>query len=422
MELFRLPNGLTVVLDPAPTDHRTAVAIASRLGSRYESRSSHGYLHLLEHFLLKSTNQRYSSEGALNEQFDRLYATVNATTSPDLVLVWGSVLPRRLPQLLSILAECFLHPRITEGLLESEKGVVNAEYHEHASDAYLRAFTLFLKGCFFDSPLGRHSIGHGGHNGASAKELRNLWKRLTRPGNLVVTVAGAFDPEEVRARIARRFGRLRPGATPLPDPYRITQRRRTVTTELRPADTPVHLAFGFPVPGFSTPERLPLAVLANVLGGKDSARLPVQLREDGLVYQVKATSWHWFDVGYFLVQTACPRDNVVPVTKRILCELGHLKRGGLTRTEFDDAVRYLKDGAWENRLDPVHRAKLAAGQAVNFGTVVPAREYIRQLRALRRSTVIRCAKRTFTTRRLNAVLVGNPTRVQLTQWKSLLRI
>jgi zinc protease len=423
VERFTLKNGVRVVLDPSP-DHAAAVVIASRCGSRFEAPEHAGFSHMAEHFLLKATTRRFPTEHALVQTLDRMHAQANASTSPDLVMVWGTVKPRTLAALFSILAECFLHPRINEGLLDGEKGVEDAERTERHHDPDFRAFSLFLKNCYFGSPLAWHALGSANAVArCTAKDLRRFWYRITRPGNLVVAVSGSFDTARMRSAIARRFQHLRPSSSPEPNPFRITQRgRRIEVSRAGSPYSPVGLAIGFPVSGFESPDRLPLAVLANVLGGKDSARLPTELRDAGLAYYAKASSWHWNDVGYFLITTQCSRGKVVEATRRILAQLRSLREDGPTPVEFADAVRYLKDGAREQRHDCLHRAKLYAAQVANFGHPVSAAEYIRQLALLRRRHTLRYARRTFTNRRLNAALHGRLTRAQLAAWKSLLKL
>src|SRR5580692_6570993 len=81
-EGMTLANGLRVLAAPARHIHRAHVALYVKVGSRYETRSTNGISHFLEHMIYRGTG-RLESAHAVNLAFEELGGYLHASTQAD---------------------------------------------------------------------------------------------------------------------------------------------------------------------------------------------------------------------------------------------------------------------------------------------------------------------------------------------------
>src|SRR5258708_31275274 len=74
-----LNNGLRVVVAPQPQLHRAHVALYVRVGSRFETPTTNGLSHFLEHMLYRGT-ERLPSAHDVNLAFEELGGDLYAAT------------------------------------------------------------------------------------------------------------------------------------------------------------------------------------------------------------------------------------------------------------------------------------------------------------------------------------------------------
>jgi zinc protease len=125
------------------------------------------------------------------------------------------------------------------------------------------------------------------------RDARSWYERWYAPSNATVVVVGDVDPKQVLALAQRYYGVVAPKAVPakrsVVEPRQRGSRRVTVKA---PAELP-YLRIGYKVPALrnASADREPyaLALLAEILGGSDAARLQrVLVRERKLATTVSA--------------------------------------------------------------------------------------------------------------------------------------
>ena len=99
-----LPNGLRVIVLELPHLHSVSVALMVKAGPRYESPSTSGLSHLLEHLLFRGTSKHPSSV-ELNAAIEELGGEVNGLTQRDAMTIHMTVPPRSAEAGLGLLAE-----------------------------------------------------------------------------------------------------------------------------------------------------------------------------------------------------------------------------------------------------------------------------------------------------------------------------
>ena len=286
---FQLDNGLKLIVRE---DHRAPVMVSQvwyKVGSSYEQNGITGVSHVLEHMMFKGTDKLKPGE------FSRIIAAnggrENAFTSRDYTAYFQSMEKSRLSVSFELEADRMRGLVLTDEEFKKEVKVVMEERRlrtEDKPESY--TYEQYNAVASLTSPYRTPIIGWMKDLESMTVEDLKEWYRLWyAPNNATVVVAGDVDAQAVYALAKKYFGPLKPSKNLLPpkpqtEPEQKGQRRIQVKM---PAQLP-YLLMGYPVPSLKTAEQeweaYALEVLAGVLDGGDSARLPTRLvRQQGLL-------------------------------------------------------------------------------------------------------------------------------------------
>lgn len=410
MKVKILPNGLTVILDKRPVSS-AVFAIGSLFGSRFEGPDENGLSHLTEHMILDGHRGRRPAtlvtEADLMREMDRFATEYNAMVSEDLFYIYASTERRGAHLTLARLIDCFLRPALTKQNLQKEKGIVEEERARYKDDAEVRAAELLDELIFGSHSLSQTIIGpESVIRKTTVTDVRRLWRRLTRPNRVAIAAVGNFQEEKVWELIRQRFGRLRRGRIAEPIKFQRKQRRPRVRLLSR-RTRQITISIGFPVFGWFDEGRIPLAVMNNILGGRDSSLLTLALKREGLVYNVSSGVWHWPDAGTFTISCACQRRKLLVTLACIRKALLRLREEKISRQELGLAIANLKARTRQNQDSLTHSAKLAIGQILAFGEHINARTFCKEVSRVSRGQVQKVARRVIRNSALNLVAIGN---------------
>jgi zinc protease len=198
---------------------------------------------------------------------------------------------------------------------------------------------------------------------ASLDDVAGFFATYYTPDNAVLTVAGDFDPDAVRAQIAELFGPIPrgPGKPPLPDmtlpPTFGTWLRETVED-----DVPLpRLFLALRLPAAGTPAWYPASVLAAVLGLRRGSRLVRHLvREQQLASEASAFTYDLTKGSDLLVLdvTARPGVDIDTLETAVAAELDALIADGVREDEVARALALLETdllGALQRAQDRADR-------------------------------------------------------------------
>src|SRR5215470_3301365 len=301
---YKLANGLTVLLFPDPTQAKTTVNITFLVGSRMENYGETGMAHLLEHMTFKGTPTQGNIMAALGERG----MDFNGTTWLDRTNYFETFpnSDENLAWVLSIEADRMVHSNIARKDLDSEMTVVRNEMERGENDPE-RILVQRAMSMAYDW----HNYGHDTIGARSDVELVDIgrlqafYRTYYQPDNAVLTVAGAFDPDQALALIAKDFG-------PIPKPKRELPRLYTVepvqdgereVTLRRVGDTQWLSALYHTVPAAS-PDSVAIEAAVGVMTVTPGGRLYKALVETKKASAVDDFVYPGHDPGFamFLVQ------------------------------------------------------------------------------------------------------------------------
>jgi zinc protease len=231
-----LPNGLKVVLIPMPSHGLSAYWSVVRTGSRDEVEPGvSGFAHFFEHMMFRGT------EKLPGDAYDRIVngmgADANAFTTDDYTAYHLGMGTADLPTVIEIEADRFANLKYDEPQFKTESGAVYGEYRKGRTSPFEVLFEA-MQAAAFDRHTYKHTtIGFEADIQAMPDKYdysKGFLQRFYRPENVVVMVAGDFDPAATLALIRRHYGAWKPGyqAPVVPaEPEQTAQRRIDVPFE-----------------------------------------------------------------------------------------------------------------------------------------------------------------------------------------------
>ena len=207
---------------------------------------------------------------------------------------------------MELLADLVCNSKLDPADIEREKGVVLEEIamnEDNPEDlVHENLCTLYYEGERLAQPV----LGTEASVSALDRQtIRSYMARRYLPGNIVVSAAGNFDTDALRAAVERsfRFDKIAEGAakTAVPEPEKIPETNKKQRFLFINKDVEqTHIALAFPGFASEDPGQYPLYMLNNAVGGSMSSRLYQSIRErSGMAYSVYSGPTFFRGSGYF---------------------------------------------------------------------------------------------------------------------------
>jgi zinc protease len=389
----RFENGLTVL---TLEDHTTPVVsfqIWARVGSGDEARFT-GLAHLFEHMMFRG------SANLGKEQHSRLIeergGEVNAYTTRDETVYFTNVTPEHLPLVVALEAERLANLDVSEASLADERQVVIEERRfrtENSPDG--RMFEALMALSFQAHPYRVPTIGWKSDlEKMSVAECRAFFAEYYAANNLVVSVAGDFQTEELLALLRSHLSGLRSAEqierNPTEEPEQSGERRAVVYFEV--AGPIVAMAWHAPATGHADADALDVA--SEVLSSGRTSRLYRALVYDRPVALGAAGGfWELARAGVFFayaqVRPGASADEAEALLQR---EIERLRSEPVTAAELAKAKRALEVGLIVGQDSSSALASRIAHEWMAFGRVRSLEERLASIRAVTADDVQRVAR------------------------------
>lgn len=339
---YLLDNGLKLLVKE---DHRAPVVVSQvwyKVGSSSEYNGITGISHVLEHMMFKGTKK--FKPGEFSKIIKQNGGRDNAFTSKDYTAYFQLLEKDRLKISFEMEADRMRHLTLPEEEFKKEVEVVKEERRMRTDDQP-RALTYeqFNAVAYTSSPYKNPIIGWKNDlDNLTVADLRQWYQMWYAPNNATVVVVGDVKPDEVYALARHYFGPLQRSELavlkPRVEPVQPGPRQLTVRT---PAQVP-YLLMGYKVPVLNTAsedwEAYALEVLAGILSGGESARLPKALvREQQIAVNA--------DVGYSLQSkyadmflfdaSPTPGHTVTEVKQALLEQIKKVQQEPVSEDELD---------------------------------------------------------------------------------------
>lgn len=320
---YKLDNGVRVLLYPDASKEVVTVNMTVFVGSRHEGYGEAGMAHLLEHMLFKGTPMHPEIPKVLKER--GAGGSMNGTTWMDRTNYYET-LPAtgdNLEFAIRLEADRLINSFIRGEDLEKEMTVVRNEF-ESGENSPLRVLMQRIQSAAYDwHNYGRSTIGNRSDiERVPVVRLRKFYKKFYRPDNVMVVVAGKFEPDEALRYIDRYFGALPKPDTPIDDTYTTEPAQdgeRTVV--LRRVGEIQFVGSAYHIPAGSHPDFAAAKALVYILGDEPSGRLYKQMVEKEIATNVYALAYAFAEPGLFMSLAEVPADKSIEAARTTLLEL-----------------------------------------------------------------------------------------------------
>ena len=317
---YHLSNGVRVLLFPDNSKEVVTVNMTIFVGSRHEGYGEAGMAHLLEHMLFKGTPLHPEVPKVLQDRGARF----NGTTWMDRTNYYET-LPAtddNLEFAIRLEADRLVNSNIKGEDLESEMTVVRNEF-ESGENSPIRVLMQRIQSAAFDwHNYGRSTIGNRSDiERVPIVSLRRFYKKFYRPDNVMVIVAGKFEPEKALAYIEKYFGVLKTPDEPIDPTYTVEPAQdgeRTVV--LRRVGEVQLVGVAYHVPASSHPDFAAAKALVYVMGDEPSGRLYKNLVETKAASNVYSLSYALAEPGLFMALAEVPKSNSIDDAQLLLIE------------------------------------------------------------------------------------------------------
>ena len=364
-----LPNGTRVLFEKV--DHTQTVSIGFWVlrGSRDEDESVRGYSHFLEHMLFKGTETRTAFE--LIQAVDRVGGILNAFTEKEQICYYCTLASVHADLAVQVLSDMLFHSVLPTEEIEREKLVILNEIKEAEDSPEELAYDLFLEKLWGkDHPLSAKITGDQEHIRSITREkLEDFYRRTYTPSNILVSVAGDFDPD----RLMDLLGEL------IPDGPRGPVRKERKNPRISPGISTEYVSGGFQQvqiyggTSFELPDNInefyDFLVFSTIFGESMSSRLFQGLRERlGLCYTIYSMRTFFSTTALWVIYANTSPGLLKQLIKGLDEEIRRFRLTPPGDDEIADAVTHLSGGLilsledMETRMKRMVRHYLLGGE------------------------------------------------------------
>jgi len=383
-----LPGGLTILHEKNPISKAFCLGVWTRTGARDESEAESGLCHFLEHMLFKGTSHRNAQD--ISREIEKVGGSLDAFTTKDTMCVYAHVLESRREVAIDLLADMLTGSRFEEHQVTLERNVILEEIGdvEDAPDDLIHE--MFAAELYPAHPLGRPILGSRKTVSSFRRsDIQRYAKRAFRSSNVVVSVYGNIDEDELVAVCQNRFkfagGPLAREKARL---GKVSPKQKHVKRKLNQQ----HVVLGKRTFSFMDDRRYALMVLNAMVGGGMSSRLFQKIREEmGLAYNVFTYVDHSRDTGMFAAYMAVRPKTVGTALDAVRKEFLNLRDGGIKKDELRDTKEHIKGRILLGLETSASRMMRLARNEITYGYQVSEKELIQRVGAVKMDDVVALA-------------------------------
>ena len=370
-----LSNGFRIVTEQMPGLKSSSIGIWVLAGGRHEAPMQNGIAHFLEHMAFKGTKRRSALQIA--EAIEDVGGYINAYTSREMTAYYARVLENDVPLALDVIADILLNPVFEQSEIEVERGVILQEIGQALDTPDDIIFDWLQEEAYPDQAIGRTILGPSERVIAFSKaDLSDFIGERYGPDQMILSAAGAVNPDELLALAEKLFGHLPRRSEPrVAEAAAFVGGERRVKKSLEQA----HFALAFEGPDYRDPGIYAAQIHAIAMGGGMSSRLFQELRENrGLCYTIFAQAGAYADTGMMTVYAGTSAEELGELATLTIDEL---KRAAddMSAEEVARARAQMKAGMLMGLESPSNRAERLARMVAIWGSVPTIEDTIERI-------------------------------------------
>ena len=404
-QISRLKSGLTIATAEMPHMASVSLGLWVGVGGRYEPAPLNGVSHFIEHLLFKGTTKRTAK--AISRAVESIGGYLNAFTGEESTCFYSKGRHDRLPELLEVLTDMFLHSIFSPGDIDKERNVIKEELAMYLDQPHHHVHELLNEIMWPDHPLGRSLTGtEKTIDGLGRSQLVGYQRENYVAATTLVVMAGNLRHEKVVKAVSSFGSQFSEGKRPRFLPVQEHQDQPRVRL-FHKQTAQTQLALGIRACSRHDERRYALRLLSTLLGENMSSRLFQALREDhGLAYSISSSLSLFDDVGTLTISAGLDTGKLTQALKLIGKELRRLAEIAPTARELRDARDYLI-GQIDLSLESTENQMMWLGdQLIGYGKIIPPVQIKQRLSEVKAGQIRHAAREFFRPERMNLALVS----------------
>ncbi|MFL5420715.1 MAG: M16 family metallopeptidase [Myxococcales bacterium] len=404
----KLANGARLLVRENHSLPLVAIDVLFGRGIDAEARGKAGLAGFVSSMLTEGTKKRTTTQ--LAQELEDEAISLSTGTGAESSRIHLNCLKESLGKALEIFADVLQNPAFRSGDLERVRGLKIAGLTQKLAIPGALASDEAARLLYGDQhPFGQPSGGTiETIRGITADDLRKFHDTWYRPNNALISVSGDVSVKEIEALLSKNLSKWKGGTLPkISLPPFPEMDKRTISALDKPATTQSHVrVVGHLFPA-NNPDRVPMLVGNEVLGGLFTSRLNLNLREkNGYSYGVGSSASLGRTFGTFIAAGDIIAQHTADAVREYEAELTRFAQGGVEDAELRKAQESLIRGL-PSALETNDAVASAVASAVFNGLPL---DYYRRVPELiskvTRDDVARVAKEWIRPDRFAVVIVG----------------
>ena len=365
---YVLQNGITVLIKKNDSVPLFAARAAFLGGVRYEDEDTNGVSNFVSRMLTRGTDSRSALEIA--EQIESIAGQVDGFSGRNSFGVTVESLSKNFVPAMDIFADVILNASFNPEEVERARREILADINRQGDNLLRTTVNLFLDTLYTEHPYKLNPLGSAENVSAfDSESLQRFYRKYARPENLVITVVGNVNEEEVLETIKNDFGAMEKANTPAPvikaenPPSEI---RKKIETKQDKAQT--HILLGFQGPTLMDDDHYVIEVLNTIMSGM-GGRLFLELRDKkSLAYTVTSFYTPGLEPGFLGVYIGTAPEKEEEAIEGMKEQLELLLAEGVSDEEIERAQSFLV-GSFEIGLqeNSAQAAKISFDELYGIG-------------------------------------------------------
>jgi predicted Zn-dependent peptidase len=402
--IFKLSNGLSVVVENIDYMNSVSIGLWIENGSRNETSVNNGISHFIEHMLFKGTQRRTAKQIA--ESIEDVGGQMNAFTGKESTCFYIKVLDTHLELSLDILSDMLFNSKFDSEEIEKEKSVILEEINmseDMPEDVLgdLHSVAIWEKDSLSMPILGTSSTVKS----FTRNQLLDYVHSYYIPDNSVISICGKVDMKEIEKLVESYFGQWSSNNKKITQ-YSSPETFRNHLIKQKDIEQ-LHISLGLYGLEMGNDEAYSLLVLNNMFGGGASSILFQKIREEkGLCYSIYSYLSSYKNTGVLSIYTGLNPKYALEAVKLINEEVEKFSSVEITEDKLIKLKEQLK-GSYMLGLESTSSRMFSNGKSYLFlNRINSPSDVLRKIDNINKTSVKNVMEKTFKQGIINSAFVG----------------
>ncbi|MDR1327411.1 MAG: insulinase family protein, partial [Heliobacteriaceae bacterium] len=348
LNIYKLDNGQTVVIQEVHSNPIVTVDTWIKTGSVDETDKNNGVAHFLEHLFFKGTKKH--PPGEFDKILENKGAITNAATSKDYTHYYITLPSQYFDLALELHADMLLNPLVPRKELEMERKVVLEEIAKDLNSPGNIVYNNLVDMLYTTHPYKRKVIGtQEVISTITRDDIMNFYNEHYFPSNMVTIIIGDVNTAEALAKVKENFT----GEYKKTVKTANTPEKRLTAPALRTQNFPTetgYLLLGFRSTPVSDKDSYALDVLSVILGGGRSSVLNQSVKENKqLAFSISAVNSGYKEDGIFYISANFTPEKLDRLKQAVFEEIQKIQKDGVTNEQLQLAKNIIETNTYYER-------------------------------------------------------------------------